>query len=68
MCSPPVKGKYNITLAIYKVLCKRVTGKSEDELKKEFLSIIPLGRYETPQDVANLVLFLASKHAAYMIG
>jgi meso-butanediol dehydrogenase/(S,S)-butanediol dehydrogenase/diacetyl reductase len=50
-----------------KVLTK-VTGKSEDELREEFLNVIPLGRYETPEDVANLVLFLASEGAAYMTG
>lgn len=47
---------------------KRITGKSEEELRKEFLDLIPLGRYETPGDVANLVLFLASERASYITG
>jgi meso-butanediol dehydrogenase/(S,S)-butanediol dehydrogenase/diacetyl reductase len=46
----------------------KVTGKSKEELRDEFLNMIPLGRYETPKDVANLVLFLASENAAYMTG
>jgi len=32
------------------------------------LGIIPLGRYETPADVANLTLFLASEQASYITG
>jgi NAD(P)-dependent dehydrogenase (short-subunit alcohol dehydrogenase family) len=30
--------------------------------------MIPLGRYATPEDVANLVLFLVSEGAAYITG
>lgn len=47
---------------------KRITGKSDEDLRKDFLSMIPLGRYETPEDVANLVLFLASDKASYITG
>ncbi len=47
---------------------KRITGKSEEELRKEFLDLIPMGRYETPDDVANLVLFLATEKASYITG
>jgi NAD(P)-dependent dehydrogenase (short-subunit alcohol dehydrogenase family) len=47
---------------------KKVRGKSEKELRDEFLGVIPLGRYETPGDVANLVLFLSSEGASYMTG
>ncbi len=46
----------------------KVTGKSEKELRQDFLNMIPLGRYETSEDVANLVLFLASEGAAYITG
>jgi NAD(P)-dependent dehydrogenase (short-subunit alcohol dehydrogenase family) len=46
----------------------KVTGKSEDELREDFLRMIPLGRYEAPDDVANLVLFLVSEDAAYITG
>jgi meso-butanediol dehydrogenase / (S,S)-butanediol dehydrogenase / diacetyl reductase len=50
------------------VVLEKLFKKSEEALRKEFLNIIPLGRYETPEDVANLVLFLASEKADYMTG
>ncbi|MGQ9569536.1 MAG: SDR family NAD(P)-dependent oxidoreductase [Thermodesulfovibrionales bacterium] len=50
------------------VVLQKVTGKSKKELMDDFLKMIPLGRYETPQDIANLVLFLSSDKADYMTG
>jgi NAD(P)-dependent dehydrogenase (short-subunit alcohol dehydrogenase family) len=50
------------------VVLKKVRNKSEEELRKEFLGIIPLGRWETEEDVANLTLFLASEQASYITG
>jgi NAD(P)-dependent dehydrogenase (short-subunit alcohol dehydrogenase family) len=46
----------------------KITGKGEEELRQDFLNMIPLGRYETAEDVANLVFFLASEAAAYITG
>jgi NAD(P)-dependent dehydrogenase (short-subunit alcohol dehydrogenase family) len=45
-----------------------LTGKSGDAIRKELTDSIPLGRLEHPEDVANLVLFLASSRADYMTG
>jgi 3-oxoacyl-[acyl-carrier protein] reductase len=39
-----------------------------DQVRAAILEAIPLGRLGTPQDVANLVCFLASDAAAYMTG
>ncbi len=50
------------------VVLKKLRNKSEQELRKEFLGTIPLGRYETETDVANLTLFLASEQASYITG
>jgi NAD(P)-dependent dehydrogenase (short-subunit alcohol dehydrogenase family) len=43
-------------------------GQSVEELKKTILPQIPLGRFQTPQDVADLVVFLASQQGRYITG
>ncbi|HEV7220545.1 MAG: 3-oxoacyl-[acyl-carrier-protein] reductase [Terriglobales bacterium] len=39
-----------------------------DDLKKEALKMIPLGRIGTPEDVASAVAFLASDDSSYITG
>lgn len=39
-----------------------------EEVIKEYVESIPLGRIEEPEDVAKVVIFLASKDADYMTG
>lgn len=43
-------------------------GMTQEEVLAEDQSQVPLGRTGTPQDVANVVLFLASPLASYMTG
>jgi NAD(P)-dependent dehydrogenase (short-subunit alcohol dehydrogenase family) len=43
-------------------------GKQPGELWKERVATIPLGRAEQPEDVANVVGFLASSKSSYMTG
>ncbi len=42
--------------------------KSEAQIRDELHELIPLRRYETPEDVAHLVLFLASTEGSYITG
>jgi len=39
-----------------------------ENVRQEFIKVIPLGREGTPEDVANLCLFLASEEASYITG
>lgn len=41
---------------------------SADEVVSEYISLTPLGRLEEPEDVAKVVLFLASDLAAFITG
>ena len=60
-------GKYGIT-----VNCiapgPTQTGWIDDELEKAVLSLIPLGELIQPEDIAETVLFLASKQARMITG
>jgi 3-oxoacyl-[acyl-carrier protein] reductase len=44
------------------------TGKSEGEVKRAWVDQIPLGRLGKPEELANLVVFLASERASYITG
>lgn len=46
----------------------RQTGKPVDELLQAKRRAMPLGRIATPEEIADVVVFLASKRAAYVSG
>ncbi len=43
-------------------------GITEEEVRKKYLAQVPLGRSCEPEDVANVLVFLASEEASYMTG
>jgi NAD(P)-dependent dehydrogenase (short-subunit alcohol dehydrogenase family) len=46
----------------------KMSGQPIEELKQSILPQIPLGRFQKPEDVADLVLFLASRQGRYLTG
>ena len=46
----------------------RMTDQLPEEMKKKMLDAIPLGRFGQPDDVANVVLFLAGDASSYVNG
>jgi NAD(P)-dependent dehydrogenase (short-subunit alcohol dehydrogenase family) len=46
----------------------KTRGTSEDEVLTQLQAKVPLKRYASPEDVANLTLFLASDKASYITG
>ena len=46
----------------------RMTEALSEDVRKRMLDAIPLGRFGTPEDVANVVLFLTSDASSYMTG
>jgi 3-oxoacyl-[acyl-carrier protein] reductase len=45
-----------------------MTDELSDEVKNQMMSVIPLGKFGNPEDVARTVLFLLSEDAAYITG
>jgi len=46
----------------------KLRGVTEEQVKKDYIDVVPLGRLEESEDVAKVVTFLASDDAAYMTG
>jgi 3-oxoacyl-[acyl-carrier protein] reductase len=46
----------------------QMTGSLPEEIKENYLKSIPLARFGTPADVADLAIFLASDKAQYITG
>ncbi len=46
----------------------RVTGRTVEEVERESIAVIPMGRYGDPREFASLAVFLASDAASYITG
>jgi 3-oxoacyl-[acyl-carrier protein] reductase len=46
----------------------KMTEALPEEVRKKMLDAIPMGRFGQPDDVADVVLFLAGNTSAYMTG
>jgi 3-oxoacyl-[acyl-carrier protein] reductase len=60
----------NLTDRMRELINKTVqdTDKSQEEVIKSWIDPIPLGRLGKPEELANLVVFLASERASYITG
>ncbi len=45
-----------------------LTGKTEEQVRKDRLAKLPLGRMGRPEEVANVVTFLASERSSFVMG
>ena len=45
-----------------------MTAQLDDERRRAILGAIPLGRYASAEEIAGVVAFLCSDHAAYVTG
>jgi 3-oxoacyl-[acyl-carrier protein] reductase len=65
-------GKYGITvnsIAPGKIMSEQILRKNTEEQRREFAETeIPVGRFGTPEELANLAVFLASPLASYITG
>ncbi len=63
-------GRYGITVNAVSpgVIATELTRGMDEKIKKEFISMIPAGRFGTPEEVAQAVSFLASDEAGYITG
>jgi NAD(P)-dependent dehydrogenase (short-subunit alcohol dehydrogenase family) len=46
----------------------KIRGMTPEQVKADMLAHVPLGRLETPEDVAKLVAFLCSRDSDYITG
>lgn len=61
---------YTLTKRIYDLAVEqaKLTGKSHEEILKRFTQDIPMGRLGKPEEIGNLIAFLASEKAGYITG
>lgn len=68
-CAKEVAGR-NITVNAIApgFIQTKMTEGLPDEVKQNYLKLIPMGKFGQPEDVANLALFLSSDQSSYITG
>ncbi len=63
-------GRYGITVNAVSpgVIATELTKNMDEKIRQEFISMIPAGRFGSPEEVAHAVSFLASNEAGYITG
>ena len=57
-----------LKIPVYHVLEEEVLGQVPEKLREEFIKKIPLGRFGTCAEVAEMIVFLAGAGAGYITG
>ncbi len=68
IASEVAKRNINVNIVSPGFISTTMTDNLNDEQKKSYLSRIPMSRFGKPEDIANIVYFLASDDSAYITG
>ena len=65
VCPSRIKSPLTEGLTLYNEV---FLGRSLEEQEAQWGAEVPLGRWGTPEDIANAVVFLASERAGFIVG
>ena len=68
IASEVAKRNINVNIISPGFISTAMTNKLNDDQKNSYLSKIPMSRFGNPEDIANLVFFLASDKSSYITG
>ncbi len=68
IASEVARRNINVNIISPGFISTSMTDNLNEELKKSYLSNIPMSRFGKPEDIANMVFFLASEDSSYITG
>lgn len=68
LCKEVAKRKITVNCISPGFIDTELIADLSDDLRKKYLELVPLARFGEPQEVADAVLFLASRASAYITG